>query len=685
MIVASVFSVAVLAQQEEIKCYTDQMEEQLIAENPDLAQYFENYHLPIEGEVAYKTTGTVYRVPVVFHIIYDTEEDNISREQILDGLRVINEDYRRENADRINTRPVFQSVADDMEIEFVLAKLDPNGNCTEGITRTQSSLSVNANDNVKDLIHWDNKKYMNVWVVQTINSSGAPGIILGYAYKPRPGQSYKRDGILIRHDRLGTIGTGEGVSKGRTLTHEAGHYLGLDHPFRNGCNGGDGCEDTPPVASASFGCNHNQNTCSNDFPDHPDQVENYMDYADDYCTNMFTTDQKNIMRGSKSLGHPSYRGYLVTQGNYDATGITENQVLPCAPKADFGMDKTLICQGETVNFTDFTYMGNPVTYQWTFIDGTPSSSTAKNPTVIFDVPGSKSVSLVVTNANGSSQKYHVGAVSVRANKPVWVNGFSDDFETWDIPNNNWHIEQHLPSDMMFETTNNAGASGTKSAYLNGNKIITKEVHSLVTNAIDLTNSKSANLNFKHAYANKTSSVFGANTLKVYASTDCGETWSRLRTVNGFNLETASPTDNEFVPNGAGEWKDNSVIINQLAFEEHVMFKFEMTINDGNNFYLDDVMIDATIGEEEVILTDNSVDIFPNPTNGEFTLNVNLGISGELDVNIYNLNGQKVYHESIISGSGIAELKVNLSDMSSGMYMVKISSGDAIIMRKIILE
>ena len=121
-------------------------------------------------------------IPVVFHVIHQGGSENISIEQINDQMNILNEDFARLNADSINTPAVFAEYAGDTNIEFRLAKLDPNGNCTEGVTRTYSNLTVGARDNVKALIQWDPERYLNVWVVKTIeNFSEDGGIILGFA------------------------------------------------------------------------------------------------------------------------------------------------------------------------------------------------------------------------------------------------------------------------------------------------------------------------------------------------------------------------------------------------------------------------------------------------------------------------------------------------------------------------
>ena len=111
-----------------------------------------------------------YIVPVVFHVIHEGGTENISFEQIEDQMRILNEDFARLNSDAGNTPNVFAQYAGDTNIEFRLAKIDPDGNCTQGVTRTFSNLTNEARNNVKSLIQWDPQRYMNVWVVRTIES-----------------------------------------------------------------------------------------------------------------------------------------------------------------------------------------------------------------------------------------------------------------------------------------------------------------------------------------------------------------------------------------------------------------------------------------------------------------------------------------------------------------------------------
>ena len=110
---------------------------------------------------------------IVFHIIHDYGESNISKEQVEDAVRILNEDFSKENPDTLDIIPAFQDIVADCDIEFRLARIDPWGNCTEGITRNYSLLTHSAGENVKDLSFWDADMYLNVWVVENIEGNAA--------------------------------------------------------------------------------------------------------------------------------------------------------------------------------------------------------------------------------------------------------------------------------------------------------------------------------------------------------------------------------------------------------------------------------------------------------------------------------------------------------------------------------
>jgi hypothetical protein len=267
----------------------------------------------------------LYRIPVVVHIIYNNEANNLPDSVIFNQINILNQDFRRLNPDTSVTRDIFKSRAADTRIEFYLAGIDPDGNPSNGITRTQSNsnfaLSVVTN-NIKQTASggkdaWPTNKYMNIWVGD-LSIFGAP-VILGYATPPEGAPNWpdgssasqpQFDGVVVHNQVFGSNNPNtppslSAVGKGRTTTHEVGHYLGLRHIWGDGggFGGGDGCtvddgiEDTPNAAAASQQtCDYSSNSCVDSPIDYPDMIENYMDYSDEACMNMFTQGQMNAMR-----------------------------------------------------------------------------------------------------------------------------------------------------------------------------------------------------------------------------------------------------------------------------------------------------------------------------------------------------------------------------------------------------
>lgn len=255
-------------------------------------------------------------VPVVVHVIHQGGPENISDAQVLSQLDVLNADFRRQNADTVNTRPIFRPVAADMGIEFCLATRDPQGQPTTGIDRV---LTAETLPTALIAEHgWDAARYMNIYVMPA-----------GSNFASFPWEPIEQQGIFITHGRFGTLGTAgteefaEFARFGRTGTHEVGHYLGLLHTFSfigdiDLCLGGDSVCDTPPTDmrwAVSSCLDHGLNT-NEEVPDLPDQVENFMDYNTDSCSNMFTVGQRDRVLEKIAV----FRGALVSEENLVLTG-----------------------------------------------------------------------------------------------------------------------------------------------------------------------------------------------------------------------------------------------------------------------------------------------------------------------------------------------------------------------------
>jgi len=260
--------------------------------------------------------GDIITIPVVVHVIYSNSNENISDAQILSQIQVLNDDFRRLNADADNT----WSQAADTQIQFCMATVDPSGNTTNGITRKSSSrTSWGTNDAMKSSAQggvspWDTSEYLNMWVC---NIGGG---ILGYAQFP--GGSAATDGVVMSPQYFGSSAGGSGFylsapfDLGRTTTHEVGHFLNLRHIWGDGnCNADDFVADTPTSDAANYGCATGHISCSS-----VDMVQNYMDYSDDSCMNLFTQGQKDRMRAVLGVG--GSRRSLALSDKCDVGGTT---------------------------------------------------------------------------------------------------------------------------------------------------------------------------------------------------------------------------------------------------------------------------------------------------------------------------------------------------------------------------
>lgn len=308
--------------------------------------------------------GSVYTVPVVFHVVWNSSspEQNLHDSVLLEQIVVLNEDYSRTNADTSVTRAVFDSIVSSADIQFVLACIDPNGNSTDGIVRVETAetfgggffpdmadISRIQHDSSGGSDAWDPTSYFNIWIGD-INGGGTPSL-LGIATPPPnlpnwPAGSTPAeltDGAIIQYNAFSRnnpntldVGGGPIVVNGRTVTHEAGHYLGVRHTAENTfggilgsiCGDDDGLDDTPNCDQSQQGCDHTRNSCTDNigsFGDLPDMVENYMDYSDADCQNSFTLGQTAIMRSVLE----NERATLLTSNGLSgcSTSVIENNPL----------------------------------------------------------------------------------------------------------------------------------------------------------------------------------------------------------------------------------------------------------------------------------------------------------------------------------------------------------------------
>ncbi|MBO2012606.1 M43 family zinc metalloprotease, partial [Hymenobacter negativus] len=434
-------------------CGTTAMQEKFYAEHPGAREAQTAYYQQLEAMAqaqnqqrgqsqqrgaAYVTDVTI---PVVVHVIHAGGPENISDRQIYSAIEQLNIDYQKRNADTASIIPMFRSRAAAIGFQFRLAKKDPNGNCTTGITRHYAPNLINDDQSgaVQSLVIWDRMRYLNIWLVSTIGTPTAGGgIILGYSNLPQNSTSM-RDGFVERHDYFGTLGTST-LTRGtdRTGTHEIGHYFGLSHtwgqnntPGSGDCTGTDFVADTPPT-DGTFNCNLSYAPCGQIA-----NVQNIMDYA---CEVMFTEGQKQLMRNV--LATSSVRVGLSTPANLVATGTNDGYVAPdCAPLAAFAAlpgTSTSVCVNSPVSFRDysanFTATGGTLTYSWSFPGGNPATATGQTVSVSYPAAGFYSVTETVTNSIGATSSTQTNIVRVEGPTGGESAPFQQSFEDPAFPN-----------------------------------------------------------------------------------------------------------------------------------------------------------------------------------------------------------------------------------------------------------
>jgi PKD repeat protein len=682
----TIFSSSVQSQ-----CLTDHYHKEAKQTNPSIQQIEETFYNNVE-QVGQTKRATKFIIPVVFHVIHTNGPENITQAQIEDQIRVLNEDFSFKNTNRTSIRSQFTGVTADCEIEFRLARIDPQGNCTNGINRVYSPLHVDARDNVKSIsgARWDNRKYLNIWTVSSIkDQSGSGGITLGYAYLPYAvaGGLGNMDGIVMRADYVGTIGTAVVSGAGRTLTHEVGHYLGLLHTFEDGCSGtgasaGDRCADTPPVAGTftNASCPVNGNSCNTDAPDLIDQWENFMDYSTGTCQAMFTINQKSIMHST--LTNYTFRISLVSANNLIATGINYSNT---APVAFFSSSKKEVCVGEAVSFYDISCKALVTSRQWTLQGANITSTNKDTPVVTYSQPGKYKVTLMVSNGNGSNtlavEEYITVKPRVAIDKPSVYQNFESP--TWNVATG-WSILDAGTYKFVRDTTVTAYKNSACLKAPISTTVPMGQRFQLVTPAIDLRSLSGKSPKISFMVATQRKSTTSTEELRIYYSRGCDNNWTQFLYRNANFISYTTATSTGFTPTSSNMWKQISFSLNAYENDSNVSFMIEITGNQGNPIYLDAINIGQFNTDVTEIEKSIELNVYPNPS--ENLLNIDyVNSSGTTEVWLENMEGKRIatiLQETDQNGQIHLVWNRDLS-ISSGIYVLKIKSNNQIFNKKVI--
>lgn len=674
-------------------CTTHKKLNELLS-NPIAHQKYTAYQNEITRKIQSKSgtleeKSVIYKIPIVFHVLHNGGAENISNQQIIDGLAILNRDFSLQNIDAESVVSSFSGKAVNTGIEFVLASKAPNGATFCGITRTKNSITNDGSDGQKqvDAIiagndiyqgQWSGDEYLNVFICGEIGGAA------GYTRNPNDDSVFGNtmlNGIWILHNYLGSIGTSS-VKNCRTLTHEAGHWLNLSHVWGSNNNPGEACGDDEvtdtPETKGHTTCNLTDATCNSPIIEN---VENYMEYS--YCSKMFTQGQKERMRASL-LSSVGGRDNIWKTTNLLNTGINNSNSIIC--DADFKLNKTIICPGDSITFTDLSF-NTPTSWSWVTSGGTPSTSTLKNPTIVYNHPGIYSVTLT-SSVNGSSDmETKTNIIEVLSNTTQTLPYF-DGFENYSSISNseNWTVNNQNKN-VPFKLIEGIGYSSEKCVILaNYDESSTEEsIDELISPQIDLSNlttTDKVTLSFKCSYRKKKSNI--SETLRFMVSTNCGTNWYTRKTLSSHSLSSIIDSSKWTPSSSTDDWLTVHVtsIINSY-FTNDFRFKFQFTGNGGNNIYLDDINLykgepsdTNVLGiADNKISHNNEIILYPNPTDYELNVRFSVVSDNVVSLQIKDLTGKTCQEQTINAQKGTNLAILITDDLANGMYFLTTKIGE----------
>ncbi len=682
-----------------------------------------------------RTTSTTYTIPVVFHIIYSTGEvegasgsHNVSQAQVNSQIGILNADYNGTGVNSSNYasctlsgHPAFYDYAvaaglpapdnngvviGSSGITFCLATKNPSGTtiAEPGIDRVtwesisgatnpaSSSVQTLMDNTIKPATIWDPTKYFNVWV-----SDGGTSGLLGYATFPPAsassaitpswgetvGSVSTTDGVWMAYNALGNTGTAAApYNLGRTLTHESGHWLGLRHIWGDGNCATDYCNDTPPATAANYvSCPttypYMPNSCAGTPPtgNGPDgeMFMNFMDYSDDCAMYMFTTDQVNRFHSALSLS-PWRSGLTASAANL--CNITVS-----TPVAAF-TPPTSICTNAGAAFTDAS-SGPPTSWNWSVSPNTGvtiTTNTVANPTITFTAAGTYTVTDAVSNSAGSNSISHVVTVTVCANTcDTMRNVTTADLATPHI----YYADNVAPHDSGYAFGTNAYgdlAKAEKYTVTSANYQIKKiQAYLYVKGTAAVTfnvwndNSGAPGTVVASQTVSLSSLTNGYNIVTLstpYTFTTAPPTTFYV----GFNIPSGASGDTIAVATNDGtngianagfeQWSDNSWNAYSTVYSASIdNFLFPIGCGPG-----------LGIGIPQNNHLANSINLFPNPNNGQFSFAITLTEPTNLNFTVVNMLGQVVYTKAENNVSN-AILSCDLSHLAKGIYYANITDNN----------
>jgi len=577
------------------------------------------------------TDRAVVTIPVVFHVLYNTTAQNISDAQINAQIAQLNADFRKLNSDFSAVPSAFQSVAADCEVQFCLAQQTPSGAATTGIERRSTTVTGWTSDDAckyyaqGGLDAWNSAKYLNLWTVNFSNG------LLGYAQFP--GGASATDGVVLQYNSVGSLAAPTSYTpynKGRTATHEVGHWLNLRHIWGDATCGSDLVSDTPTHNDANYGCPTypHYSTCTGT---PVEMTMNYMDYTDDGCMQMFTAGQKTRMQALFATGGARV-GLLTSIGCQAPSGGTS-----CA---------------------------------------TPSSLTASSITTSGATLGWAAVS----GATSYNVQYKLSSASTWTTTTSTTNSMALTGLTA-ASTYNFQVQAVCSSGTSAYSTassfTTASTSGCTDAYESNNTLSaakTIAVNTTITAIISSSTDKDY-FKFTNTSTAKNIKVTLSNLpldydLKLYNSSG---TLLATSQNSGTTAETVKYNNGTVGTYYAYVYGYNGAYSASSCY--NLVANISSTAYRGTEEGITDAMIDNKLG----------LAIFPNPTRDMAKIAVTVENEEPTTMSIIDMTGKKVFENkyNLTKGNNIIDL--NMSDSPKGMYLIFVQNGSDIETAKLILN
>jgi Pregnancy-associated plasma protein-A/Secretion system C-terminal sorting domain/Fibronectin type III domain len=623
-------------------CATDELHRLYLADDEDYHDRREAIERHVQNYVRNTpsvSNRSVITIPVVVHVIYNNEAQNISDAQVMSQLAVLNQDFRRLNTDKSQVPQEFAGVAADAEIEFCLARRKPDGTPTNGIDRVYTNKNNwGANDDMKradkgGAASWDGNRYLNIWVCALQGQ-------LGYA--SFPGAPLSTDGVVIDYRYFGTQNTRAPYHLGRTTTHEVGHWLNLYHIWGDGSCGDDYCSDTPVQQGANYGC-----------PTHPhvrtgcsrltnEMFMNYMDYTNDGCMYMFTLTQKARMQSLFVQGGARY-------GIATSTACVA-PFLPCLAPTPV---QILNVQQTAATFS-WTAVNNAYSYTLEYKKTTDATWTV--------------LSNITANAFTISNLDRGTPYQIRI-KTVCNNG------TESLPSAPVNFQTTVPILIEPKNCDNAfepNESRLAAKYISPNTPIYGAIHKSRDRdwyALRLNVGNLLRLNLSQLPADYDLRLFDANGGLIGSSENMGLTDENIRFVAQAGHETVYIM--VFSYNGTSNSKKCYKLTAQVAASA----RLEEPVTTVPN---------ATKRQKKEADTEG-VKIYPNPTTGSFIAEIEEVNEGRVTVQLLNATGQVVKSEQMWLSPTTNTLKMDIQDLQTGFYLLRIEQDEQVWMKKIVKQ